>query len=362
MKQFKVEKDIKIAETLPSDFYKSDKCFNELKEKVFYKSWQLIEHESVLSINNNVYPFDFIKDYIDEPLILVKDNDKDDYKCLTNVCTHRANIIVTDRCKINDLRCMYHGRKFHLNGKFKSMPEFDDAENFPRDCDDLKEFQVRRMGPFLFVGLEPSFDITSVFKEITERVSFIPLDKLSYRGDLSKYYLVNSHWALYCDNYLEGFHIPFVHNDLNNVLDYGDYDTEICENYNLQVGYAKNGEEIFDLPESHVDFGKNVAAYYYWLYPNIMLNFYPWGLSINIVKPISIKKTKVQFLTYVFDESKLETGAGASLDKVEREDEFVVEGVQKGIRSKFYNTGRFSPSKEKGVHHFHSLLSKSIDS
>ena len=362
MKQFKVEKDIKIAETLPSDFYKSDKCFNELKEKVFYKSWQLIEHESVLSINNNVYPFDFIKDYIDEPLILVKDNDKDDYKCLTNVCTHRANIIVTDRCKINDLRCMYHGRKFHLNGKFKSMPEFDDAENFPRDCDDLKEFQVRRMGPFLFVGLEPSFDITSVFKDITERVSFIPLDKLSYRGDLSKYYLVNSHWALYCDNYLEGFHIPFVHNDLNNVLDYGDYDTEICENYNLQVGYAKNGEEIFDLPESHVDFGKNVAAYYYWLYPNIMLNFYPWGLSINIVKPISIKKTKVQFLTYVFDESKLETGAGASLDKVEREDEFVVEGVQKGIRSKFYNTGRFSPSKEKGVHHFHSLLSKSIDS
>jgi choline monooxygenase len=93
-----------------------------------------------------------------------------------------------------------------------------------------------------------------------------------------------------------------------------------------------------------------------------MLNFYPWGLSINIVKPVNISKTKVQFITYVFDESKLETGAGASLDKVEREDEFVVEGVQKGINSKFYTTGRFSPSKERGVHHFHSLLSKSINS
>jgi choline monooxygenase len=257
---------------------------------------------------------------------------------------------------------MYHGRKFHLDGKFKSMPEFDDAKNFPRECDNLKEFQVRNMGPFLFVGLEPSYEIKTVFSEITERVSFIPLDKLTYRGDLSKDYLVNSHWALYCDNYLEGFHIPFVHNDLNNVLDYGDYDTEIYENYNLQVGYAKDGEETFDIPESHVDFGKNVAAYYYWLFPNIMLNFYPWGLSINVVKPISIQKTKVQFLTYVFDESKLETGAGASLDKVEREDEFVVEGVQKGIRSKFYKAGRFSPTKEKGVHHFHSLLSKSFNS
>jgi choline monooxygenase len=257
---------------------------------------------------------------------------------------------------------MYHGRKFNLDGKFKSMPEFDEAENFPRECDNLKEFQIKNLGPFLFVGLEPSFDIGLVFNQISERVSFIPLDKLTFRSDLSKDYLVNSHWALYCDNYLEGFHIPFVHNDLNNILDYGNYDTEIFENYNLQVGYAKDGEEVFDIPESHIDFGKNVAAYYYWLYPNIMLNFYPWGLSINIVKPISNKKTKVQFLTYVFDESKLETGAGASLDKVEREDEFVVEGVQKGINSRFYKTGRFSPTKEKGVHHFHSLLAKSINS
>lgn len=360
MKKLKVENNIKIAETLPSEFYISDEYFQELKEKVFYKSWQLIGHESILHVNANVYPFEFMPDYIDEPLILIKD-DMDNYKCITNVCTHRANIIVNERCKLNDLRCMYHGRKFHLDGKFKSMPEFDDAENFPRDCDNLKEFKLSNLGPFLFVGLEPNFDIDTVFHQISERVSVIPLDKLTFRSDLGKEYLVNSHWALYCDNYLEGFHIPFVHNDLNNVLDYGDYDTEIYENYNLQVGYGKAGEEVFDLPESHTDFGKNVAAYYFWLYPNIMLNFYPWGLSINIVKPISINKTKVQFLSYVFDESKLEIGAGASLDKVEREDEFVVEGVQKGIKSKFYTTGRFSPSKEKGVHHFHSLISNSFN-
>jgi hypothetical protein len=30
--------------------------------------------------------------------------------------------------------------------------------------------------------------------------------------------VVNAHWALYCDNYLEGFHIPFVHEDLDAAL------------------------------------------------------------------------------------------------------------------------------------------------
>jgi choline monooxygenase len=116
MKKIEVENNIKIAETLPSSFYKSEVLFDELKEKVFYKSWQLIDHESVLPVNTNAYPFDFIKDYINEPLVLIKD-DNNDFKCLTNVCTHRANIIINDRCKINDLRCMYHGRKFYLDGK-----------------------------------------------------------------------------------------------------------------------------------------------------------------------------------------------------------------------------------------------------
>ena len=73
MSRINVDKNIKVAETLPSDFYKSNKVFGELKEKVFYKSWQFIEHKSVLPVNSNVYPFEFMKDYIEEPLILVKD-------------------------------------------------------------------------------------------------------------------------------------------------------------------------------------------------------------------------------------------------------------------------------------------------
>ena len=91
-----------------------------------------------------------------------------------------------------------------------------------------------------------------------------------------------------------------------------------------------------------------------------MFNFYPWGLSINVVKPISVNKTKVSFLTYIYDEQKFE-GNAALIDKVEREDEFVVEGVTRGMQSSFYNKGRFSATREKGVHYFHQLLSDFIN-
>jgi phenylpropionate dioxygenase-like ring-hydroxylating dioxygenase large terminal subunit len=46
---------------------------------------------------------------------------------------------------------------------------------------------------------------------------------------------------------------------------------------------------------------------------------------------------------------------------VEREDEEIVEQVQRGIRSRLYQRGRYSPSREQGVHHFHRLLTRALD-
>jgi choline monooxygenase len=91
-----------------------------------------------------------------------------------------------------------------------------------------------------------------------------------------------------------------------------------------------------------------------------MFNFYPWGLSINVVRPLAVDRTKVSFLSYVTDPSRLEIGAGATLDRVEREDENIVEAAQRGAASRFYDRGRYSPTREQGVHHFHRLLARSL--
>ena len=89
-----------------------------------------------------------------------------------------------------------------------------------------------------------------------------------------------------------------------------------------------------------------------------MFNFYPWGLSVNIVNPISINETKVSFLTYVWKEDKFNSGAGSGLDTVEMEDEEVVENVQIGVRSRFYKHGRYSVTREQGTHHFHRTIAE----
>ena len=361
MEKFFVDPDIRKAESLPPSFYRNEEVFEKMKQEVFLKSWQFIGDESLIPFANHVYPFVLLDGFLTEPLVIVKD-EEEKIRCLSNVCTHRGNIVVLQPGKERKLICQYHGRRFGMDGSFEHMPEFKEAENFPRDCEGLHEFPVAKWGSLLFAGLDGSYSFTKILRTMKERVGFLNLDHFKLDNTYSRDYLVQANWALYCDNYLEGFHIPFVHHDLNQALDYGKYKSEIYDGMTLQVGYADSGVESFDLPPDHPDYGEEIAAYYYWVYPNMMFNFYPWGLSLNIVRPISVNRTKVSFISYILDPTKMETGAGALLDKVEREDEFVVEGVQKGVASNFYKAGRFSPKREQGVHYFHRLLAEAITS
>lgn len=359
MSIFKIDPDIASAETLDTAFYTDPVHFESSKEKIFSSSWQFIGDTGLVTEKGDCYPFTLLPGYLDEPLLLTKP-ENGEVKCLSNVCTHRGNILVDKPCHLPQLRCRYHGRIFGLDGQFRSMPEFKEVKNFPRPEDHLQGPASFEWGNLLFVNLEKDKEAKWYFGEMMERLSWLPLHEFKPRPELSSEYEVNAHWALYCENYLEGFHIPFVHAGLNAVIDYGNYTTEIYRGSNLQLGIAKEGETCFDLPETSPDFGKNVAAYYYWVYPNMMFNFYPWGLSVNLVKPISINRTKVQFMTYVWKEELFNTGAGSDLNTVEMEDEEVVEAVQKGIRSRYYKHGRYSVSREQGTHHFHQLIAKSM--
>lgn len=359
LKDFHIHPNIEEAETLPSSFYRTQAVYDQLIDKVFAKTWQFVGDTSIVAMDGQLYPFKFLEFGLEEPMLLSRV--EGEILCLSNVCTHRGNLLCHDPMKAKNILCAYHGRRFDLQGNFKHMPQFKAAKGFPRAEDDLHQFPLKQFGPWLFTALVDDMDFQAVIDAMERKVGFLPLDQFKLDESRNKDYLVNAHWALYCDNYLEGFHIPFVHDGLNAVLDYGKYETELYAEANLQVGHSSGGEHVFDLPKDHEDFGKQISAYYFWLFPNMMFNFYPWGCSINVVKPISMNRTKVSFITYVYDESKLDTGAGAALDKVEREDEFVVEGVFKGMNSRVYQTGRFSPEMEKGVHHFQSLLASYLN-
>jgi choline monooxygenase len=359
--RFAVNPDITAASTLPANFYKDPSTFELVKEKVFARSWQFVGDTDHLKAPGSVAPFTLLEGCLDEPLLATRDFN-DDLHVLSNVCTHRSMLVAETGGNDRFLRCRYHGRRFRLDGCFQAMPEFEQAKNFPSPSDNLAKvpFATWGKGKFLFSSLDPQVSFEEVIKPINDRLGWLPLQDFLLEPDYGRDYLIQANWALYCDNYLEGFHIPFVHASLNSLIDYENYSSELYAHCNLQLAPAGSDDLVFDLPPESPDYGKRIAAYYFWVFPNLMFNFYPWGVSINVVRPLGQELTKVSFIQYVWDHKKYGQGAGARLDRVEREDEVIVEAVQRGVKSRFYNTGRFSPKREQGVHHFHTLLSKAL--
>ena len=359
MKAIHIDPDIRKAQTPPTDFYTSAEYFQASKSAVFASSWQYVCDVNTLSAPQTVYPFEFLDSFLPEPLLMSTDQ-QGQSRCLSNVCTHRGKILVEQAGKSRQISCGYHGRCFRLDGSFKSMPCFEQVEDFPTEKDNLQSYSTDHFAGLQFCSLNPAFSFKEWIQPVQDRLGWLPLDQLKFVESASKDYEVQAHWALYCDNYLEGFHIPFVHPALNNAIEFDEYFYETFPFANLQVGIAKEGEPAFDLPSDSPDYGKRIYAYYFFMYPNIMLNFYPWGLSLNLVKPISKEKTRVEFKTYVFPEVSLDP-ANHALDETELEDEAVVESVQKGLKGTAYTRGRYAPEMEINVHHFHRLLFDQIN-
>ncbi|MGB1954136.1 MAG: aromatic ring-hydroxylating oxygenase subunit alpha [Candidatus Poseidoniaceae archaeon] len=357
MSEVNIDADIRKAETLPSEFYTDEQHFSKQIERLS-QSLQFVGHSSEFTFD--LTPIPHLESILKQPLL--RTNQESEKHLLSNVCTHRGMLLCQEKKNGKSIQCPYHGRTFHRNGELKHMPGFEGVENFPSPSDDLPSLNLKEWFGFEFTSLDPALRLETILKPIEQRMNWW-LNDLDLEHDASRdrQWDIDANWILYVDNYLEGFHIPFVHPELNDALANDGYSTECFENAVLQVGMANEGDVCFEIPNDSIDAGKRIAAYYWWMYPNMMMNIYPWGVSMNIIIPKSVNKTTVLFKSYVRNPELLNKGAGALLDKVELQDQTVVEGCMRGLQSKLYHRGRYSATHEKGVHHFHMKLTQQTD-
>src|SRR3954468_19719116 len=101
-KPFSINPDISKASTIDTDFYTEQKYFELSKEKIFLPSWQFIGDTDMVKDPGSAVPFVLLEKYIDEPLLLTRDK-QNKIHCLSNVCTHRGNILIQEKCKTSQI-------------------------------------------------------------------------------------------------------------------------------------------------------------------------------------------------------------------------------------------------------------------
>lgn len=376
---FLVSADIRQAESLPaSAFVDPDFLKLELRT-VFTKTWLVAPEHDVSESNSSNLIESLNKtgsrvplDLLGNPLFLLR-SQTGKLSCFPNVCTHAWHALVESPSVGGMIVCPQHGRQFDLHGRFVAQSGFENMDNFPRESDNLRSLPSDQMGPLFFVSIGEPLAPFQEFKDaISRSIPGISLEKLVRHYVEGEVREVDGNWKQHAWNYMDNFHIRFVHKGpggLADAIDMSSYKTELYKFSALQWAYATKPEYGFDqrlLADRFRDPrnpSKRVFALWWFMFPNIALNFYPWGLSVNIYMPIPGKPDRTLFLwyQYAFDEEKFRKRNQIWLsEQVDGEDIEAISLVSKGARSKFAPRGRFAPKEEEGPHWFHRLVYQTI--
>ena len=342
------------ASTIPADWYFDLRIVDLERRTVFARSWQLVGRVDQLRQRGQYISCELAAG----ELVVVVRGDDEVVRGFFNVCRHHAAAVVTDAEGIASvLRCPYHGWTYSLDGQLKGTPDFAGVCDFDRLANGLVPIETAVWEQWIFVRLERDGPSLEEFlgSDLASRIGQLGLENLHWME--RRCYTLDCNWKVFVDNYLDGgYHVPHLHKGLDSVLDYSAYTIENGERFCLQSSpIVTDGAEPRTGAVRTGD-----RAFYYWIYPNLMINCYGAAMDTNLVIPRGVDKTDVIFDFYFRDISERARARNrASIEvseQIQHEDVAICTSVQRGLRSRAYTAGRLSVRREAGEHLFHRLL------
>ncbi len=378
-REFFVDPEITRAESLPSSAFVDPEFLDLELGTIFAHTWLLAPQESnsqssPATLTDSVektgsrVPFNLLG----KPLFLQR-GQRGKLSCFPNVCTHAWHPLVESSSIGGTVICPQHGRQFDNEGRFVAQAGFGKMKGFPRKSDNPRNVHVAEWGPWIFVSTgEPLASFQEFVEKVQQSIPGIKLESLKRQRVEGEVREVEGNWKQHAWNYMDNFHIRFVHKGpggLAGVIDLSSYRTELYKLSALQWAYARDEQNSFDprlLADRFRDTknpSKRVFALWWFIFPNMTLNFYPWGLSVNVYMPIPGKPDKTLFLwfQYALDEEKFQRRNSTWLsEQVDAEDIEAINLVSTGAKSGFAPRGRFAQGEEAGPHWFHRLVYETV--
>jgi choline monooxygenase len=358
LRMFDPNAPLEHAHTIPSSWYSDPTIYAAECRSVFSNSWQAVGRTDQVAGPGSF----FTADLAGEPILVVRD-EQGVLRGFFNVCRHRAaRVMPLAEGRATRLRCPYHGWTYDLAGQLRGTPEFEGVADFCREDNGLVPVAVDCWGPLVWVHLGPSpVPLADYLAPLPGRTAGLGIERL--RVVERREYRLACNWKVYVDNFLDGgYHVNSVHPGLAGVLDYSQYRTEIAGNTAVQISPIRPPESG-KAAVGQVRTGD--AAYYWWVFPNFMLNLYEGVMDTNLVLPLGPDSCRVVFDFYFAgtegDEARrFITESIAVAEQVQREDIGICEEVQRGLGSRSFDTGRFSVRREAAGYHFHRLLARQL--
>ena len=352
--------------TLPARFYRNPDIYELEKDAIFYRHWWYAGHKSQIA-----EPGDFLTTQIHDQSIVVTHGRDGALRAFYNVCQHRGHELVKGCGHASVLSCPYHAWTYELDGRLRAARNTDGMANFDRKNFALKPVQVELFCGFVFVNLDPqATSLKSQTQGLEDEIRhYCPqVDEFVFAHRHT--YEVESNWKVLADNFLECYHCHTAHKDFVDLVDMESYRSHVRGIYSSHVSNAARSTDnsAYAFEKGDVDFG--YAGWFLW--PNLTIWVYPGEPNISLLQIIPDgPEHSVEHLDWFLPTETPSTqlrDAMIYMDEVlQPEDIALCESVQRGLRSKGYNQGRFvvdtdlSELSEHAVHHFQKMVAEALE-
>jgi Rieske 2Fe-2S family protein len=340
------------ARTLPQRYFVSSEVFAEEQRKIFGQQWICVGHQNRLTMPGDY----FVREVAGESLIVVRQQ-REDLQAFYNVCRHRGTRLCEERSgHVAAIQCPYHAWTYALDGRLIGAPHMDAVPGFEKADYSLHAVPVGLWEGFIFVSLaEKPKPLEEVFAPLAGKFTHWNLPLLRSARRIK--YDVRANWKLIFENYSECYHCPLVHPALAKVSPYDSAENDLCEGPFLGgfMAIAKGASLTMSgnacaLPVGDIKGKDHARVFYYSIFPNMLLSMHPDYVMVHQLWPQSPERTLIECDWFfhpdaagVGDPGYNPNDAVEFWDMTNRQDWHVCELSQRGITSRAYQPGPYSP-------------------
>jgi len=341
---------------LPPKAFTSAALFERELRDIFETSW--VHVADLPELENGG---DFVTGSIGRtPVVVVRGHDGE-LRGFLNACRHRAATLAEGAGNCGkQLKCPYHAWTYATDGRLQGVPHRKD-EFGDRDLDGMGLIPIRvaTLGPMVFGCLSADAPDFSVWAGNLGELLGKP-EHAALKPAFGFTYDVKCNWKTYVENGLEGYHLNFVHDVLNDmvVATGAEHFFEPFSSYS-HAPISPQYQNMFPptettITDGHVRFGH--------IFPNlipVVARHEVSYLRIDPVGPETIRLTARSFDPGT-DLEQVVAFRKAALDRTNQQDIEVVERVQRGLNARGLPAGVHSSATEVRIGHFERLVAKTL--
>ena len=358
--KIKKPKNLNTIFGLPAESYTDYDFWKKECNTVLSDDWLFVGLVHELKNSGDVIPLSIAG----KPIFLVKDIENK-ISVFHNICSHRCLKLVDEKKNVGKIiKCPYHAWSYNLNGELKAAPHIGGTNHHKPDGFNfsdhgLKSIRTHIWHDWIFINFNgKAKKFNEYAKPLIRRFNNIDLTKLKYVATLD-FGKINTNWKFLIENFIEPYHVQFVHKTTTN--------QPLKDHYTFVDGKCYGSGIDVEKEDEKNDSALSVTSKYLSLFPNfIMGTYFPNQVGVYLNIPISPSVTLQKRIIYTTDGKSMTKKEIQKIKNiwwsVHKEDHEMCERLQEGRSSPASNNGGLlSPVWEKGVQAFQKLIINSIN-